>query len=211
MPRRTDVRQAAEYASVHHGVLTRREADELGLSKNDIVGLVRDGVMEPCGRRSVRFLDHPVTWRQRLYVATVGSRLMSSHTSGAALHRVEGYELPAMLEVTGPPGARARFDDVVYHQSKQMDPDDIFVVDLIPCATLARTVCDLSQNASTDIVRVLDDVQRRGVSLRWLLRTANRLLFGGHPMRSDLPAMMNRRLERYAVQNRSWAGCCRSA
>jgi len=82
-------------------------------------------------------------------------------------------------------------------------PGDIVVVDHIPCAGLARTVCDLSAHGRVPMVRAFDHLQRRGFSPRWVEQTATRLHVPG---RAGIPAALaeaRRRLDGPEVHG-SW-------
>ena len=126
----------------------------------------------------------PRTWRQHAYVCTIGVRsAVLSHRAAGVLHGLEGLGPPA-IEVVVPNGSRApkaaaALVDRV-HQSRTLRSGDITVVDGIACTGVARTLCDLADVLDDELlVRILDDIQRKGFSLRWLEHTARRLVAPG--------------------------------
>ena len=53
---------------------------------------------------------------------------------------------------------------VVVHYSPPLHPDDLDVVDGIPCTSLARTLVDLAEDMTIDELReVFGNAQRRGI------------------------------------------------
>jgi hypothetical protein len=207
MPESADVRAVGEFVASRHGVCTRTEASEKGLSKNDVARLIRDGAVEPLGRLVLRFTSYPKTWRQTVYAATIGGNAVASHRTAAALHRLDGIEPDETdITVTVPQETRSRRPGVVIHRSLDLAADDIIEVDLIRCTTIARTICDLANDRGVSedtLIRVIDDVQRRSISMRWLLQTAERLQRRGRIGPDRVIAIVSRRLDGYRVPD-SW-------
>ena len=110
-----------------------------------------------------------------MVVAATRVPVAFSHCCAGALHEVDGCEA-GVLEVVVGNGRRPRLDGVVVHQSRRLDPRDLVIIDGLPVTGLARTLADLGDVVGPEhVVRALDDVQRRGTSLRWLASTAARL------------------------------------
>ena len=77
-------------------------------------------------------------------------------------------------------------------------------VDGIPCTTLARTIIDVAPILTTaELVRAIDDVQRRNVSMRWLLQRASLLQRPGRSGPAEVIDIVRRRLDGYRVPE-SW-------
>jgi len=78
------------------------------------------------------------------------------------------------------------------------------VVDGIPCTTMARTVCDLAALMDAEqLVRAVDDIQRRGASMNWLLQRATDLRQTGRSGPAEVLDVVRRRIGGYQVPD-SW-------
>jgi len=203
MPKCADVRAVGEFVASRHGVFTRKQASQLGLSKEDIARLVRDGAVASLTRSVLCFTSYPTTWRQAAYAATVDGSAVASHATAGALHRLDGCELrPDGPFVSVEYSRRSNRLGVVAHRSCDLSEDDITEVDGIRCTTIARTICDLAGDATVstdDLIRMIDDVQRRGTSMLWLLQVANRLRRPGRAGPTRVIAIVERRQNGYRV------------
>ena len=95
--------------------------------------------------------------------------------AAAALHRLEGC-VPCTPEVHIPAWTTLEAPGSIVHRVKDLEEQDIFVVDGIRCTGLARTLTDLGDAVGLgELQRAFDDADRRGVSRRWLRDTALRL------------------------------------
>jgi hypothetical protein len=98
-----------------------------------------------------------------------------SRAAAAALHGLDGFA-EGPLEVTIPRLATLRKSGAVVHRRTYIPFEDWTEVDGIRCTGLARTLVDLGDRHDAKVVqRALDDIRRRGKSLRWLRMTAERL------------------------------------
>jgi hypothetical protein len=101
---------------------------------------------------------------------------VAAFDSAAWLHGLDGFDRPPPPEVIGAPGRRIRgIDDLIQHAAI-VTRADVVDVEAIPCTNLARTICDVTAKRGRLVgLRALDDFERRGNSLRWLMATADRL------------------------------------
>lgn len=174
------LRLVAELAATQHGAFSRIQAADRGMSRRHIQRLVERGIADQPVAGVLRFTATPRTWRQQQMIATLPNPAFHAGFRAAAyLHRIDGFagSRPPTPEIVGPRKARRVAGiDVVQHWVDPLDPTDLVVVDGIRCTGLARTVVDVSGLGDWDLaVRAVDDFERRGGSLKWLGRTAERL------------------------------------
>ena len=205
MPQRADFRSVGEFAATRHGVFTSKEAADFGIFRRDIGSLERLGLVERLRDHVWRMVGHPVTWRQQLRAATAGNSAVASHHSAAALHRLDGLrEPPAVPEILCDHAKRVDVPGAVVHRSRNFDRRDLTVVDGIPCTTLARTLCDIAARIDAAcLLRGVDDAQRRGVSMNWLLDRSRALAVTGRSGPTLVGEVVRRRLGGYRVPG-SW-------
>ncbi len=162
-------------AASRYGVLTRRQAAQLGLHRNRIAPLIAAGVLsEP--RPGVLVLSSvAASWEQSVAVAQMarGGHGAVSHRSAARRHALDGCN-EAIIDLSST--RRVRMEGVSTHWVAALEPCDVIELDGIPTTGLARTLVDLGSVVSAARVeRALDDARRRGTSLRWIEETAHRL------------------------------------
>lgn len=171
---------AGEVAASRHGALTRTQADLSGLGPHAIDTLRRRGHLIEPTPGVLTVVGAPDTWRQRLTVATMACNGSGAagYRSAAVLHGADGYQEPperGLVELLAKDNRHYRGLNVVLHTGP-FSPEDLTVVDGIPCTTIARTLCDLGSVEPVHRVRVAFEwAWRNGVSLTWLQRTVDRL------------------------------------
>jgi very-short-patch-repair endonuclease len=167
----------AELAASQHGVFTRKQAAEEGMTSRMVRTRLAAGVLrEPFAGVLVLTSAAP-TWRQRVIAAALfrPGHIFASVGTAAALHRLDGHG-EGEIAVHTRRDLRIRLPGVTVHRVASLDSRDVVVVDGIPVTNLARTLADLGSVESIDRVeQALDDARRRGASLRWLWQTAERL------------------------------------
>lgn len=131
----------------HHGVITRAQALEVGLSDHRIRGLVRRGEWETVGRGLYRTILFRLDWRASMLIACRRTGGVASHRAAAHLHGMEGFR-QTVRDVTVSHGRHQRIAGVTIHQTTQLDRADPTEIDGIPCTGLARTVLDASHLVS---------------------------------------------------------------
>lgn len=170
----------AELAAVQHGAFARAQAADRGISRGQIQRLAERGIVNQPVRGVFVFTAAPPTWRQQQMIATlVNPEFHAGFRAAAYLHHIDGFagSRPPTPEIVGPRSVRRVVGiDVVQHWVEPLDPVDLVVVDGIRCTGLARTVIDVAGLGDRDLaVRAVDDLERRGSSLNWLGRSAERL------------------------------------
>jgi hypothetical protein len=167
----------AEFAASRHGVITRHQAADMGMSWRVVRTRLREGVLREPRPGVLVSAAAPRTWRQDLLVASLcaGGQLVASHRAAARLHGLDGFG-PGPLELTVARPGRARLDGAILHHVAALDRRDVLTIDAIRTTGLARTLCDLGSVVPPDLVeRALDDARRRDMGLRWVRETALRL------------------------------------
>jgi hypothetical protein len=146
---RTVEERLALMASAAHGVVTRRQLLEAGVTRHEISARLRRGEL---------LREHPGVYRvghrapsvEATYLAAVCAAGESAVLSGrAAAHLwgiVKGPAPPPMV-ITA---TERRIEGVRTQRCRQLDPRDVTVWRGIPVTTLARTVVDLAADQSED-------------------------------------------------------------
>ncbi|MGH9031801.1 MAG: type IV toxin-antitoxin system AbiEi family antitoxin domain-containing protein [Acidimicrobiia bacterium] len=175
------VRAVAELAASQHGAFTRRQAADNRFPRSRVATAVRSGWLVERAPGVLVTASHPDTWEQRLMLAVLadGDHGVASHRSAARLHRLDGFDRDAHIELSVENHHRLRLPDVVaatVHHVDRLDRGlDVVTVDGFRATGLARTLADLGSVCSTrDVRRALTDVRRRGTSLGWIRSTAER-------------------------------------
>ncbi|MCU1398076.1 MAG: hypothetical protein JWN62_1185, partial [Acidimicrobiales bacterium] len=205
MPTSASVRALGEFAASRHGTFTLSQAAAHGISRNDLVRMERDGVVQRIQPSIWRFTASPATWRQLTYAATLSAHVVASCFSAAALHGLDGLSMPPERpEILGHHASRIRTDRAVVRRTRSLPRADVTTVDGIPCTTLARTACDLAALVDeSTLVRIIDDIQRRGASMDWLMQRATRLRVTGRSGPPEVLDIVRRRVGGYRVPD-SW-------
>jgi very-short-patch-repair endonuclease len=155
-------------AAKQHGLVTRAQARELGVSPSQIERRVRAGRWVALNRHVLAIAGAPATWEQSVLgaVLAAGPGAVSSHATAAELYRVEGFR-DGPTELTAPLGRRMRLDGIVAHRSGTLFDADVRTVRRIPTTSPARLVVDLSGRLSVDALGGLVDalLRRRLVDL----------------------------------------------
>lgn len=145
-----------------HGVISRSQALDEGMTSRQIDRLVSSGVWEREALGVYRHEAVPSTVRARLLALCMAHGAVASHRSAAALHPIEGYRLDR-LEVVVPPGTGRGIRGARRYQSTQLDLAKPVERDGIPCTGVARTVLDLAVVVPRDrLDRTIDAVLRDG-------------------------------------------------
>jgi hypothetical protein len=206
MPRSADVRALGEFAACRHGTFTLKEAAAYELSRGDVRALERKGYVTRLRQGVYRLTSWPESWRADAYASVLGVHAASSHDTAAALHAADGYRDPAPgIHITCHQRAHVRLDDVTVHRTNWLPNADVTVIDNIVCTTLARTIIDVAADLTElERIRLVDDFQRRGCSLQWLIKRCNVLVEHGITRGPGLVLpIVERRVSGYRVPE-SW-------
>ena len=133
----------AALAELQHGVVLRQQLLDLGLKSTAIHRRVVAGRLHQLypGVYAVGDRALPVHGRLVAAVYAAGTDAVASHRSAAALHGLRAHD--GWPDVTARPGTR-KHEGITIHRT-QLQPDEITVVQRIPCTTVARTLLDLDR------------------------------------------------------------------
>lgn len=132
-------------AARQHGVVTRSQLVELGMSSSAIGRGLDAGRLRPL-HRGVYLLGPLEVARSREMAAilAVGPDAALSHTSGAHLLGLLRIEPPRPIHVTVPGGGRCEKSGIVLHRTRILAEDERTVVDGIPVTAAGRTIVDIA-------------------------------------------------------------------
>jgi predicted transcriptional regulator of viral defense system len=132
-----------------HGLITLRQATELGISRGTLRYRRRTGALKQVRPAVFRLPGAPDSPQLDIMAAvlTGGPSAVLSHSSAAALHGLPGFSMrPYVVSVHRHgrrPGSGIRFE-----QSLALLPRHVRLVDGIPCTSVARTLFDLCGDPS---------------------------------------------------------------
>jgi hypothetical protein len=139
-------RAVAALAESQHGLVTRSQALDQGLSGRAVRYRVVTGRWREPQRSVYALAGAPETWAQRLLAATfgAGSTAVASHRAAARLHGIPGFA-SAHVEITAPRRTRATEDLVGArrHYTTLLPSHHRKTIDNIPTTTVARTLFDV--------------------------------------------------------------------
>lgn len=152
-----------QLAAQQHGVVSRRQVAECGLSTRAVVWAVERRRLAWMSRRVLRVVGAPETTHQRVMAAVLDATDgCVALGSAVALWSVPGWTLTPVHVLTSRRPHRGTDHLGVVHSSVRLSEDDLSVVDGIPVTTPARTLLDLSTRLRPDKVESLcDDLLRR--------------------------------------------------
>ncbi|MGH2670262.1 MAG: type IV toxin-antitoxin system AbiEi family antitoxin domain-containing protein, partial [bacterium] len=185
--------RVASLAAAQYGAFSRRQAAELGATKNAIRHRIDVGRWEHAAPPHVfRLAGAPTTWRQVLMVACLawGVGAVISHRTAAALWGLAGFA-PGRVELTVPRRRERKAPGVVHRNA--LSAPDVTILDGIPVTTPARTLIDVASAATREAMEeAVDDALRRGLvsipRLRWRLDDLGRGRPGVGTMRKLIDA-----------------------
>lgn len=127
-----------------HGLITRRQAKDLGMSDHAIAHRVASGSWRRVARGVYRFAGVPVTERADLLarVLSVGGGAVACRTTAAALFGLPGFTL-APFHALVPIDAQSRVPGIRVHRTKRLGQTSVTSMDGIPVTSIRRTLFDL--------------------------------------------------------------------
>lgn len=156
--------EVAATARKQYGLITARQAGEIGLGKEHIHYRVKQGRWERVAPSVYRIAGCPETWHQRLLAATMVHDGVASHRSALRLHGILGYRTD-VVEVSSRPRGNIRIPNVTAHETVCFSPVDHTMVDGIPVTTVERTLIDAGAVHSPRFVEdALDECIRRNLT-----------------------------------------------
>ncbi len=148
-------------AATQHGVLSRAQALDAGLSERAIERRLASGLWKVVFAGVYVPRPVPSSWRQRLMAAVLygGHGALASHRSAAALWGLEGAaEGPVEISVK----AGRRIAGVVVHRRRPADHPPVVLIDNIPTTGIERTLLDVAAVAPPHrVAPALDEALRR--------------------------------------------------
>lgn len=163
-------------AKKQHGLITRQQATNAGLSTASIRWRCDNGELERVHRDVFRFRAAPETWEQRALAVTLqaGERALLSHATAGVLHRLEGVVGPPHIDVSLPYRDRREAPSGSLLHLTRHHLGNTFTIRGLPVTNLARTLIDLSGVLSPAALEfALDSAHRRCASLAsWIEHTA---------------------------------------
>lgn len=131
------------HAETHHGVVSRTEAQDLGLTTNQLDYLVQVGRLRRAAPRVYVVAGTPDSWHRRARVAALSVDGLVSHQAAARLHGIDGFK-GSDISVTVPKDRRPKNSPERLHRSTQYRFADPVVVEGVPTTGITRTVLDLA-------------------------------------------------------------------
>ena len=151
-------------ASKQHGVFTREQALTSDLSLHRIQHRLDRGQYLSLGSGAYLVAGTPNTWHRRVSAAvqSTGSDAAASHQTAAELLGLTSLR-GKHVEVITPRWTREHRDFTV-HESRDLIPEDVVIVDGMPTPVPARTIVDLGATARLWlIVSCLDTGLRKAI------------------------------------------------
>lgn len=153
-------------ASAQHCVISRLQLLELGISPSTLSRYVAQARLHRPHRGVYALVPEPLLTPKGRRMAAV---LACGEGAGLSLHSAARHRglmdsSRTHIDVTVPSrGGRAR-EGIRIHRSVTLRPQDIELVDAIPCTTVARTIFDLAEVlTSRRLERLLDEAEYQGV------------------------------------------------
>lgn len=186
-----DLRVIDEWATRHHGVVTKRAAAELGISVSAWYRAIDRGHLLPIHRGVARLAGTQSTPVQRIHAAVLaaGPTAVASHRSAARLWGLERPDDDPVDIIVSRSVTRLRLDGVVVHRPTDRGDMSISTRHLIPCTNLLRTLIDLGAVAESVDTAVAAAITSSAVT----------------------PPVLRHLLDRHSVSGRSGVGPLRRA
>lgn len=155
---------AARVAAAQHGIITRRQLHDEGISDHVISRLGRDGLLVRLAPGVHRWQGSPSSWHQQAMAAVkaAGPTALVSHQSAAVLHQLAGFR-PGRLHVVVEAGVARASRRATVHRAV-LTPADRAVVDGIPVVGVALTLVQVAATVTASRLEdALDDALCRGL------------------------------------------------
>ena len=158
-----------------HGLITRRQAIDAGLSASAVQRRLLDHRWTPMRSGVYAVGGVPPTWEQTVMAACLagGEGAVASHATAARLWGLERVPSAGCIHLTSGPQRRIRLDGVSAHRSTRLSRADLATRRRVPVTAPARTIIDVSGAMGTaDTGKCVDDALRRGLITIDLLRAS---------------------------------------
>lgn len=144
-----------------HGVVSRRQALEVGLSSSTIRRRIRTGVWTRLLRGTYRIgaVETSLEWASAACLVVEGAVL--SHTSAAFLHGWSGSTRPSTTHLSVVGRQHRSRTGLVVHRATDLHADEVVFVSGFPVTAAARTLLDIATMLpSRDIERIVAQLLR---------------------------------------------------
>ena len=158
-------RRIAAIAEGQLGVISRRDAHDVGLTDDQLRSRVSSGILQQYGPNSFRLagIAPDVFADLRALVTDLGGDVFVSGTTAAALHEFDGYQLKAPFDVTILRGRHLQRVGHRIHTTTQLPLIDRCHVRGFRATSPARTLIDLARTETIEQLTVaLDSGLRDG-------------------------------------------------
>jgi hypothetical protein len=149
-------------ADAQHGQISLPQLLSVGLTASGVRDRVAAGKLHRLYRGAYSVGHSRVTWMGRYMGAVLacGEGAVASHRVASRLHGMR--QSAGRMDVTVP-GRRVRIPGIDAHQTRALRPEDVTIVERIPCTSVARTLVD---EAETESDRGLERLIGRAEELR---------------------------------------------
>jgi very-short-patch-repair endonuclease len=146
----------AEVAERQHGVVSRDQVRELGLSDREIAVRLRRGHLHPLFHGTFAVGHRAITRRGRMHAAVLAcdKGTVLSHGSAAELLGLWDKRL-AIVHVIPPDWSGRKIPGIRWHRVRLPLADEIEIRDGVPCTTISRTIVDMAGESSWGQLRRL--------------------------------------------------------
>ena len=159
-------RRISERAASQHATVAVRQLVSLGLSASAVRERVASGRLHRVYSGVVAVLAPRLLTRKGLTMAaTLACRpgTLATHRAASALYELRLAQR-AWIDVTTPGANGHRRAAIRVHDGTTLTAADVFVIDNIPCTTLARTLLDVAEDATRrEVERALDVAEQRQI------------------------------------------------
>lgn len=151
-------------AAMHHGVFTRREALELGISESSLFDALANGRYRKIWPGVYAVAGSPDTLWQQLAAAVLSVPAPSalSHRTAAELWGLTDRGIKH-IDVVTTRWDRVRREGINYHESLDLVESDVEELGGLPVTTPVRTVVDLGAVSPWQVERAFEAGVRRGL------------------------------------------------
>jgi very-short-patch-repair endonuclease len=156
-------RELAELAALQHGVVARFQLLLLGFTRHTIASRVASGHLQPLYRGVYAVGHAKLSGRGHTMAAVLacGEDALASHRTAAELHGLL-WDSRAVTDVSAR-GRRQRRRGIVLHHPRDLRPEDLTVIDGVPCTSVARTLLDLAATVPLRLLeKAFEEAERLG-------------------------------------------------
>jgi very-short-patch-repair endonuclease len=152
-------RRLTAVATGQLGLLSRRQANGVGVTNAQLRSRVSSGSLLQVGADTFRLPGAPTTElaQLRALMLDIGGKVWASGPSAAALHGFDGYRLKPPFDVTILRGRDVKRVGHRVHTTARLDLIDRAVVDEVPVLSAARTLIDLARTETRERLTVAFD------------------------------------------------------